>query len=409
MINGEPIRVLLFAFFFPPEMLTGALRPYRFYKYLPEFGIEPWVITGSEQNGTLARVVQAPAPTRKPNKRTLLGATEKAMRLWVFPGDDAVMWPLSAVRTAEELLKSVPIQAIISTFPPVNTHMTAASLHRRFRLPWIADFRDPLGGRPPSAGLPNRVSWFLEKQYVKDAAALITVTDVLRDEWKARYPNYADKFHLIWNGYDPADHISALPIPPRRKRILAHAGTLYGARDPGPILKSLYRLLSTRRVEPGSVTLRLIGEIDKEITRKHQQLFDELRRFEAIEITGIVARDVALTETRTADSLVLFDMTHRGAYAVPAKVYEYLRIGRPVLALTDRGSPIDRLLSKSGIPHTIVSKDDADEHVDRALLEFLYIPTDPHKPSEWFAENFDGRRQAATLANLVATAVGKRA
>jgi glycosyltransferase involved in cell wall biosynthesis len=388
--------------------VTGALRPYRFYKYLPEFGIEPWVITGSEQNGTLERVIQAPTPTRRPNKRTLLGATEKAMRLWAFPNDDAVMWPLSAVRTAEELLKSVRIRAIISTFPPVNTHMTAAILHRRHKLPWVADFRDPLGARPPATGLPSRVNWFLEKRYVKEAAALITVTDVLRDEWKARYPRHADKFHLLWNGYDPADDISALPIPPDRKRILAHAGTLYWGRDPGVVLKSLHRLLSTGRVKPGSVALRLIGEMDKEIARMHQQLFDGLRSFEAIEVTGIVARDVALNETRTADSLVLFDTIHRAAYAVPAKVYEYLRIGRPVLAMTDRGSPIDRLLSKSGIPYTIVSKDDTDEQVDRALLEFLRMPSDAHEPSAWFAENFDGRRQAATLANIVATAISRR-
>jgi glycosyltransferase involved in cell wall biosynthesis len=256
--------------------------------------------------------------------------------------------------------------------------------------------------------LPNRVNWFLDKQYVKQASAVITVTDILRDEWKARYPRYADKFHLLWNGYDPADDISALPIPPRQKRILAHVGTLYGSRNPGVILKGLHRLLTTRRVEPGSVAIRLIGDMDKEIARMHQQLFDDLRRYEAIEVTGMVARDVALTEIRTADSLVLFDMTHRGAYAVPAKLYEYLRIGRPVLALTDRGSPVDRILSNSGIPHTIVSKDDADTDVDRALLEFLHMPSDAREPSEWFIENFDGRRQAATLANLLAAVTGKR-
>src|SRR5688572_10740811 len=120
MNTSERIPVLLIAFFFPPEMVTGAIRPFRFYKYLPEFGFEPWVITGSEQKGDLARVVQAPAPTRRPNRRTLLGATEKAMRLWVFPADDAVMWPLSAVRTAEELLRKVPARAVVSTFPPIN-------------------------------------------------------------------------------------------------------------------------------------------------------------------------------------------------------------------------------------------------------------------------------------------------
>ena len=401
----EPIRVLLLAFFFPPEMVTGALRPYRFYKYLPEFGIEPWVITGSEQNGALEHVIQAPAPTRRPNRKTLLGATEKAMRLWVFPVDDAVMWPLSATRTAERLFKDVPIQAIISTFPPVNAHMTAARLHKRFKLPWIADFRDPLGGRPPASGLPDRVNWFLERQYVKHAEAVIAVSDVVRDEWQARYPQYSHKFRVLWNGYDPDEDLFALPLPLRQKHVMVHAGNLYWGRDPGSILRGLDRLLTAGRIERGSVAMRLLGDLDKRIVAEHAELFDRLRAADAIEIPGVVPRDRALEELRTANSLLLLDMTHREGYTVPAKLYEYVRVGRPILALTDVGSPTQRILAKSGIPHTIITKDDSDERVDEALLEFLRLPSDACRPSEWFAENFDGRRQAASMAELLRTLV----
>jgi glycosyltransferase involved in cell wall biosynthesis len=404
--GSEPIRVLLFAFFFPPEMVTGALRPYRFYKYLPEFGVEPWVITGSEQNGgALEHVVQAPAPTRRPNKRTLLGATEKAMRLWVFPGDDAVMWPLSAVRTAKQLLKDVPIQAIISTFPPSNVHIAAARLQRQLKLPWIADFRDPLAGRPPTTGLPNRVSWFLERQFLNQAAAFIAVSDVVRDEWRARYPEHSHKFHLLWNGYDPEENIFALPMPPRQQHVMVHAGTLYLGRDPGLILRGLDRLLRAGSVARGSVAMRLLGEIDKQILAEQSDLFDRLRAADAISIPGMVSRDQALEELRTANSLVLLDMTHREGYTVPAKLYEYVRVGRPILALTDRGSPTQRILANSGIPHTIITKDDPDERVDAALLDFLSLPSEPRKPSEWFVENFDGRRQAASMAQLLRTVI----
>ena len=119
----------------------------------------------------------------------------------------------------------------------------------------------------------------------------------------------------------------------------------------------------------------------------------------------MVSRDQALEELRTANSLVLLDMTHREGYTVPAKLYEYVRVGRPILALTDVGSPTQRILAKSGIPHTIITKDDSDERVDEALLEFLSLPSDACRPSEWFAENFDGRRQAASMAELLRTLV----
>ena len=38
-------RVLIVAYHFPPDAEVGAVRPYQIARYLPEFGIEPWVLT----------------------------------------------------------------------------------------------------------------------------------------------------------------------------------------------------------------------------------------------------------------------------------------------------------------------------------------------------------------------------
>src|SRR4051794_15550419 len=45
MSSGKP--VLLLAYHFPPDNASGSARPFRFYKYLPEYGYEPHVITAS--------------------------------------------------------------------------------------------------------------------------------------------------------------------------------------------------------------------------------------------------------------------------------------------------------------------------------------------------------------------------
>ena len=406
--TNEPVPILLIAFFFPPEMLTGSMRPHRFYKYLPEFGIQPWVLTGSEQDGKQPRVVQGPTPTRRPNKKTPRGMTEKAMRLWVFPSDDAVLWPLTAVPEAEKLLRSVPIKAIVSTFPPVNTHITAAVLNWRYKLPWIADFRDPLAGRPPGRGLSLLADSMVERIARKNASALITVTDVLLEEWKAAFPEHSGKMHLLWNGYDQEEIIAPLPVPPRTRRVICHAGSIYWDRDPAAVLRTLARLLENGRIRRGSITLRLVGGMDKIILPKNAAVIDKLRGYDAIEITGPMPRTQALQELCTADCLAIFDMTRRSAYALPAKIYEYVRVGRPILALTDYGSPIQRLLAKSGLHHAIISKDDPDERADAAMMEFLSMPTDPVSPSEWFTDTFDGRRQAGRLAELIKTAINGR-
>ena len=38
-------KVLILAYDFPPYVSAGGLRPYNWYLYLKEFGVEPVVIT----------------------------------------------------------------------------------------------------------------------------------------------------------------------------------------------------------------------------------------------------------------------------------------------------------------------------------------------------------------------------
>ena len=74
--KGSLPRVLLFAFHFPPDNASGAARPNRFFKYLPEFGYQPEVITAASLPNPVAHVHSVPAPTRFPSKRTASGVLE---------------------------------------------------------------------------------------------------------------------------------------------------------------------------------------------------------------------------------------------------------------------------------------------------------------------------------------------
>jgi len=89
-----PVRraVLLLAFHFPPEPTPGALRPGRFFKFLPEFGFDPVVITAA-QTAPHPNVHVIPAPMQSiPDKRTVEGWGELVLRRWVFPTEMAIFW-----------------------------------------------------------------------------------------------------------------------------------------------------------------------------------------------------------------------------------------------------------------------------------------------------------------------------
>ncbi|HYP13240.1 MAG TPA: hypothetical protein VEQ63_04895, partial [Bryobacteraceae bacterium] len=319
------------------------------------------------------------------------------------PADDAVMWPLSAVKTAEELMRSQPLEAVISTFPPVNTHLTASILHARHQIPWIADFRDPLAANPfrKLTGFPGVVDTMLERRFFRQSSSTLAVSDVVCEDWKARYPQYASKFHLLWNGYDPEEDITALPLPPRSKRVISHVGSLYGSRNPTPLLSSLDRLMERGRVASGSACFRLVGELDKRIAATNSELFERLERRGSLELVPNMPRAQALDELRLSDYLFLVDISERKGYTVPAKIFEYLRVGRPILTYTDEGSPVDRILAGSGVPSVVVYRDEPGDSVDQKVESFLQLSTEPRETSEWFRDQFDGRRQTAALAKIL--------
>jgi hypothetical protein len=114
-----------------------------------------------------------------------------------------------------------------------------------------------------------------------------------------------------------------------------------------------------------------------------------------------IPQDEARLLSRQADALLLLQ-PHTNTQ-VPAKLFDYIRVGRPVLALVRRDSPSERILSRSGVRYRSVYPNDLPHEVDAKILEFLSLPGDPVDPSKDFDLEFNGRLQARRLADLIAS------
>lgn len=228
-------------------------------------------------------------------------------------------------------------------------------------------------------------------------------TDAAENAVRERYPHLAHKIHVIWNGYDPEDTIAPEPIPARPHVILLHAGTIYGGRHPGSLVNSLYRLFEQKRLDSSAIRLQLIGTIEL-----HEPWAARSRFFEAVQggwlhYNGeLVPKDEVQRELAVADYLLLLDTNERGTgLQVPAKLFEYIRLGRPILAFTSSASPAERILAQSGIPHVCIYPTDPDEQIDEKVMRLLRMPVRNASPSTWFLNHFDGIRQAQYLADIL--------
>jgi glycosyltransferase involved in cell wall biosynthesis len=405
--SGGTDSLLMFAYYYPPENASGAQRATRFVKYLRKQGYRTEVITRGKAEGPQSsdHVYRTATPGGGAGTFKAAGTFFRFVERTILPYRDQLPWMPTAIATARRVMQEHPTSAVFSTSPPLGAHLAAAWIKHEFGIPWIADFRDPVCGNP------FRTRWWgkpydavLENVIIRYADAVIANTNTSVEMLRRRYPGMAHKVHLIWNGFDPEEPMEALPVASRTHKVLLHAGGIYGGRHPKLLLQSLNRMISTGSINAGKLRVRLIGEMD-------DYAWFERSNFQALVAQGWVEYENrrfpledARREIAQADYLLLLDLNELGTgLQVPAKLFEYIRIGRPILAFTARDSASSHILAKSSIPHTCVYTNDTDSDIDRKMSEFLSYGTQPVAPSEWFQRNFNAVAQTRILTELLAS------
>ncbi len=394
-------RLLLLTYAFQPDNTPAAARPTQLCRYLPDFGVYPYVLASCMDGATDGQPMVWRVPDgREPFSVIAASGMARAFMRLAAPYNDRLPWVPYAAAAAARLIRSRRADAVYSTSPFLASHFAAYWLKRKFGLPWIADFQDPICDNPfRTRNWPYPYDRLIEKRIFGSADRIIANTDAIAAVWRERYPERRDAISVMWNSFDPAELIPESAHPPRAHRAIAHVGTLYGGRHPGRLLESLRRLGTTAE----EARLKLIGPIDDAVLRAHGAVFEEMRGRSVLDYANsLVPRAEALQETAEADCLLLLDVNERNAaFQVPSKLLDYIRIGKPILAYTPSASPVERILARSGVAYVAVAPDAPDALADAKVQEFLRLPLQPRRPSDWFMENFSAETQARHVADLV--------
>lgn len=402
-------HVILIAYHFPPGPEMGAVRPYRFYKYLRRMGYACHVITASAQTESNADVTFIADDLRQiwegagEQRKTFKAYQELLVRKVAFPGHIGIMWSLAAAARCHQLVRKYPGEkfVVFSTYPPLGVIPAGLIAYLRDRLPWIADFRDPLSSGLGDAFVSAKQRFWnnqLEARVFRQASAIVANVEGAAEMWRKRHPRAACKLHVISNGFDPEDAPRARGIPPRTQKLIVHAGGLYHGRTPNAIVESLARLRASGAPDAMAAKILLVGHVDVK-TGLDQSLYDTAQREGWLEMHAQVPRSEAQRLLEEADALLL--VQPQSDVQVPGKLFEYICIGRPILALVPRASAIEHILQNSAIPHVCVYGDDEASVADRKLMEFLRLPSTASEASTWFRTNFNAEEQTKKLAELI--------
>lgn len=374
-------KVLLISYHFPPVGGAGVQRPVKFVKYLPEFGWDATVLMAANPSVPVRdeslcrdlpadlRVIKARTlepgyavkkhlaaagtnsqPSRFSLKGVLRGWVRKLAGMLLQP-DPQILWLPAALKAARKLLRAEHYDAIVATAPPYSNLLLGTLLKRQFKLPLIVDYRDEWD--LSSEYLENSQKDFLsrvvqprmQRWVLRNADAIVATTEASTCRLRLRASQAGSRAvaECIYNGYDESDFITNdqhETSPRRHERFtFVYTGTLWNLTSVAPVVEAVERLSQSHPQLAGKLELVFVGRK----TPAQRELLNRLSQ------TPCLLRDAdycdhhqAVELMQSADALCLLLSDLPGADRVaPAKLFEYLATGRPILAVTPKGETTD--------------------------------------------------------------------
>jgi hypothetical protein len=150
------------------------------------------------------------------------------------------------------------------------------------------------------------------------------------------------------------------------------------------------RLRSKGRLD--NLKILQVGVVEPECMPEEKHDWFEIRE----PVPAAEARRVALD----SDGLMLIQP--HTAVQVPGKLFEYLRLGRPILAYVVRDSPVEHILQHAGVPFACVYPDSSPQEFEERLLSFWErMSPQPYPPNAWFYNTCEASRQADALDRII--------
>lgn len=366
-------------------------RTLKFARYLPELGWDVEVLTvRASTYDVLDPSMLEQVPEQVAVHRTFCPNPSKHLSIGGrYPGifdflDRFAYWFPFGVWKGRQLLHQRRFDVIYSTSPTRTAHLIAGTLARRFGIPWVCDFRDPwldptTEPRMRQALAGNTRVKFLrarERNILRTATRVILNTAPAKSDLARRYAELdPDRFEVLPNGYDEADFTgvsAARRTVPDGCLVLLHSGEIYPVtRDPYPLIDALASLVESGTIGANEVHLRFIGSGMALESESFRTWLAAHSMEQMVSIERRMAHEPCIAEMLAADVLLLLQCTVEANMQVPAKFYEYLRAGKPMLALAPAASATAQLTAECRAGWVLDSQDV--NGLRAALLEMIEL------------------------------------
>ncbi len=369
-------NVLIVTYYWPPSGGAGVQRFLKFVKYLPDFGVRPFVLVPENptypildetlandvpdelnvfRSGTIEPfsaysvlsgkdVSDSAKPTVHLKEGSLLSKIGSWIRANIFVPDARAGWLLTARSKAASIIEEHDIDTIITTGPPHSVHFVGKYAKRKTGVRWIADFRDPwtqvyYNQMMPRTVLTEKIDSSLERSVLKSADEVIVISKSMAEIQK----RIVDRnYTVIPNGFDPKD-FSQFRDQGRHQQdqqTIRHIGSIPEGSVPYGLLNALSRLGKNRGIE-----VEFVGNVNNTLKKKVSEEGLE----NCVHFKPYVPHEEAIRLMCHAGLLLLsIPRAEDNNLILTGKIFEYLGSGTPILLLGPVEGDAARIVKETG-------------------------------------------------------------
>jgi len=412
-------KVLILAPTFFPDPAVSGIRVTQWARHLAEFGWTPLVLCRHHGHPATPKMLAEsvhpavqieyfkPFAARSNEPISQAGFKSKlkkqlAQMVGQFAVPDPLVWKWKNLRgQAVEVARRWQPDVVLSSSPPHSIHLLGRTVARAVNVPWVADFRDPylIDSRYGLHGI-KRLFAAQHRRFERDIyrdAALCTHAIPFHGRWASRRYDFArPKIRILTNGF-PAELTDEqfLQSAERSSRASIRAVGILGEGAVATISTAL-RELSKRGID---AEFRHVGRARDAAESIPADLRDR------VILRGTVSHREALRELAGADVLLKYDDLNRAKVnGLSSKLFEYLALGRPIVAINPT-RPDWQLLRR--LPWCSCLDDPQPAAITTAIEQAIATRA---KPDEgWlktFRERYNRRNQTEQLAGWLDQIVG---
>ncbi len=382
-------KILLVTFLFPPCGGPGVQRNLKFGKYLPNYGIDVFILTVKKvlfytydeklltelpaENTQVIRTnsldpqriswllksifkkssaQKADKPIKSTAKKSIddSGWLVKVYRWlrdrFLFP-DGANGWIPFALIKGWRVIRQKKIEVLVGSYPGPSNALITYILSKVTRVPYILDFRDGYLDYPYITYPSSFHKWMharLEKLVVTNASKIVTFGPFLTNRLKDRYGLLDSTFSEISNGFDPDDfkHLeknTSLKKADEKYRVV-HLGNIFLFRK--DCFESLVKgFLGLDAEVKKNIVFDLIGNF----YQGAKDIVANLGLEEHFIFHGYMDHKKSLAYLVNSDACLIL-LPENDFAAVTGKIFEYLAVEKPILLVGEPEGGCGQLISK---------------------------------------------------------------